>query len=127
MDPNIGETETALPTPGFSVTYRPFRPIVGASHSRVPPTSGQLALWDEIRKRLPELVTEAIASIPEPPEADLNITPFHRSELHLKEICIELDNSFSFFFNPKRVIEEYNAEPMIDFHNWQIVESYWVT
>lgn len=127
MDSNIGETEAAQLNPGFTVTYRPFRPIIGAPRSPVPPTSRQLALWDEIRKRLPELVKEAIASIPEPPADDLKIAPFHRSELRLKDISIELDNSFSFFFNPKRLIDECDAEPMIDFHNWKIVESYWAT
>lgn len=88
------------------------------------PSDEQIALWSEIDKRLPELTRTAVAlasALLVGRERDA----FEPGELVLREVRIEADNSFAFFFGLPR---EYEIEmwPMVMFTRWSTGRAEWV-
>lgn len=97
--------------------------IMGRS---IRPTPDQAALWRQARERLPQLLQEASASIPEPLVKDFTPAVITREGVELAEIRFEKDGTVQFFLDFK--ISEpqgYEMWPVIVFKNWQIVRSEW--
>jgi hypothetical protein len=109
---------------GGSWRCRPRNTFLLRGRSRHP-TPEQLALWREAQQRLPELIEQAIASIPPPPPGGDPLFTFDRTKCELDELRLEQDGSMAFFFTPTIVLDGYQLCPLVIFKGWQITESYW--
>lgn len=88
------------------------------------PTNEQLALWSEIDKRLFELTTAAVnstAALLVGQRAD----HFKPDELVVREIRMEADGSFAFFFGFPRE-DDMEMWPMVVFSDWVARKAEWI-
>ena len=90
------------------------------------PTPGHVALWHQLQERMPLLIREANASIPEPPVKDFTPAEIKRDGIELSEVRFESDGTVQFFLD--FTISDshgYDLCPQIIFSDWKICSSVW--
>ena len=97
VDPSLGSYLTG---PGNgSWRCRPYGSFLLRGRSKHP-TPSQISLWREVEARLPEMVKQAIASVPDPPAGSDPTVKFERDTSELWELRLEQDGSIEFFLSP---------------------------
>jgi hypothetical protein len=93
------------------------------------PSDADVVLWHELDERLPDLVTAAIASVPEPPVRPpwslLSRRPvFSRDEHVLADVCLEGDGTFTLSFD-SAYGDRIHLWPAVEFRDWTVSRSEW--
>jgi hypothetical protein len=104
------------------------RPLLLCGRGRRP-TDEQIALFQQIDVRLPELTASAIAVIEpppiKPPRVWLKRPPeFTRDELVLREVRIEEDLTFELFFDTPTG-DRIDMWPLVEFRAWEVAGTEW--
>jgi hypothetical protein len=104
------------------------RPLLLCGRGRKP-VDEQIALFQEIDLRLPELTALAIAAIQPPPIWPPHVSfkrpaDFTRDELVLREVRIEEDLTFKLFFDTSTG-DRIDMWPLVDFRDWKISGTEW--
>jgi hypothetical protein len=93
------------------------------------PTTAQKLFWGEIEGRLDELTVVAAASVgPPPAEPGFGLfrkqPAFSAKELVLREVRLEVENSFEFFFNTPTG-DRIQMWPVVTFTEWRVTAAEW--
>ncbi|WP_165233319.1 hypothetical protein [Aquisphaera insulae] len=87
------------------------------------PSDWQVRLWRSIEARLPELIAEAVAAVPEPPTLPRKCT-FSRDDLTLREVCVEGEDTFDLYFDTP-LGDRIDMWPVVTFSGWGIRGCEW--
>lgn len=127
VDPNFGDCLYISSIDAWMVHWQltENRQIIIAGRSKRP-TPEQVALWQQAQERLPQLIREANASIPEPSFKNFTPAVIKRDGLELSEIRFERDGTVELFLDFNITDSAGNdLYPQIIFRDWQIVSSEW--
>jgi hypothetical protein len=123
IDPSLGSYCTG-PGDG-SWRCKPYGTFLLRGRSKHP-TPAQLAIWREVEAGLPELIEQALASIPDPPIVGTSTGTFARDKTELSELRLERDGHIELLFSPS--IPDHDGcylSPLVIVKDWKITESYW--
>ncbi len=93
------------------------------------PTDEQIALFQQIDARLPELTASAIAAVDPPPIKPRRVwfkrpPEFTRDELVLREVRIEEDLTFELYFDTPTG-DRIHMWPVVEFRGWLVTGADW--